>query len=145
MALRQSLTAFNRVEQFNDNKTEQVWDVFINEFGRASVLEDGETGWKIAQGLMRIEEINKTMLGKQSAQCFARQCVHVDRRTTAAGISRINISILHNTITGFHPFLLRLQGLPHKACCAYQKSCTLCCALLLVGGKIELFWIFTNY
>ena len=79
---------------------------------------------------------------EQSAQCFARQCVHVDRRTTAAGISRINISILRNITKAFHPFLLRLQGLPHKACCAYQKSCTRCCALLLVGGKIELFWIF---
>ena len=50
----------------------------------------------------------------------------------------------NNNTTPFHPSLLRLQGLPHKACCAYQKSCTRCCALLLVGGKIELFWIFTS-
>ena len=59
MALKESLTAFNRVAKFNDNKTEQVWEVFVDEFGRASVSEDGETGWKIAQGLMRIEEIDK--------------------------------------------------------------------------------------
>ena len=39
MALKETLTAFNRVEQFNDNKTEQVWDVFCVEFGRGNRIE----------------------------------------------------------------------------------------------------------
>ena len=64
--------------------------------------------------------------------------------------ARINISILRNTITGFHPFLLRLQGLPHKACCAYQKSCTRCCAATTSRRQnriiLDLYWqlIFDN-
>ena len=71
MALKESLTAFNRVAKFNDNKTEQVWEVFVDEFGRASVSEDGETGWKIAQGVMRIEEIDKTMSTTRAAEVIS--------------------------------------------------------------------------
>ena len=34
-----------------------------------------------------------------------------------------------------HPFLLCLQGLPRKACCAYQKSSTRCCATTTSRGQ----------
>ena len=47
-------TAFKRIEKFNDDKTEQVWELFRDEFARASVAEDGETGWRVAAGLMNI-------------------------------------------------------------------------------------------
>ena len=36
-------TAFKRIEKFNDDTTEQVWELFRDEFARASVAEDGET------------------------------------------------------------------------------------------------------
>ena len=52
MALQKEHTAFGRIVQFDDNKTEQVWDVFRDELGRASVAEDGVTGWRIAYGTM---------------------------------------------------------------------------------------------
>ena len=54
MALQKEHTAFGRIVQFDDNKTEQVWDVFRDEFGRASVAEDGVTGWKIAVAFLGI-------------------------------------------------------------------------------------------
>ena len=47
-------TAFKRIEKFNDDKTEQVWELFREEFARASVAEDSETGWRVAAGLMNI-------------------------------------------------------------------------------------------
>ena len=34
-------TAFKRINKFNDDKTEQVWELFREEFARASVAEDG--------------------------------------------------------------------------------------------------------
>ena len=34
-------TAFKRIEKFNGDKTEQVWELFREEFARASVAEDG--------------------------------------------------------------------------------------------------------
>ena len=36
-----SRTAFKRIKKFNDDKTEQVWELFREEFARASVAEDG--------------------------------------------------------------------------------------------------------
>ena len=71
MALKDSLTAFNRVAKFNDNKTEQVWEVFVDEFGRASVLEEGVTAWKVAQGVMRIKDIYQNMLTTCAAEVIS--------------------------------------------------------------------------
>ena len=48
-------TAFKRIEKFNDDKTEQVWELFRDEFARALVAEDGETSWRVAAGLMSID------------------------------------------------------------------------------------------
>ena len=39
-----------RTEQFNDNKTEQVWELFKNEFRNASRQLDGELGWAAGVG-----------------------------------------------------------------------------------------------
>ena len=61
MALQKEHTAFGRIVQFDDNKTEHVWDVFRDEFGRASVAEDCVTGWRIAEGTILIEKIDKKM------------------------------------------------------------------------------------
>ena len=71
MALQKEHTAFGRIVQFDDNKTEQVWDVFRDEFGRASVAEDGVTGWKIAEGVMQIEEIDKKMSEADTAKIIS--------------------------------------------------------------------------
>ena len=71
MALQKEHTAFGRIVQFDDNKTEQVWDVFRDEFGRASVAEDGVTGWKIAEGKMQIEEIDKKMSETETAKIIS--------------------------------------------------------------------------
>ena len=38
-------TAFGRIEKFEDNKTEQVWELFQEEFSRAVVSADGLTAW----------------------------------------------------------------------------------------------------
>ena len=48
-------TAFKRIEMFNDDRTEQVWELFRKEFSRAAVAEDGETSWRVAAGLMSID------------------------------------------------------------------------------------------
>ena len=71
MALQKEHTAFGRIVQFDDNKTEQVWDVFRDEFGRASMAEDGVTGWKIAEGMMQIEEIDKKMSEADTAKIIS--------------------------------------------------------------------------
>ena len=71
MALQKEHTAFGRIVQFDDNKTEQVWGVFRDEFGRASVAEDGVTGWKIAEGVMQIEEIDKKMSEAETAKIIS--------------------------------------------------------------------------
>ena len=42
-------TAFKRINKFNDDKTEQVWELFREEFARASVAEDGEIRTKLAR------------------------------------------------------------------------------------------------
>ena len=54
-----SHTAFKRIKKFNDDKTEQVWELFRDEFARASVAEDGETSWRCAAGIMSVDDINK--------------------------------------------------------------------------------------
>ena len=59
-------TAFKRIDKFNDDKTEQVWELFREEFARASVAEDGETSWRVAAGLMSIYEINKSTTGEDA-------------------------------------------------------------------------------
>ena len=43
MAQRIEGTAFARIEKFEDNKSEQVWELFQNEFMRAVISADGET------------------------------------------------------------------------------------------------------
>ena len=60
-------TAFKRIDKFNDDKTEQVWELFREEFARASVAEDGETSWRVAAGLMSIDEIDKSITEKDAA------------------------------------------------------------------------------
>ena len=60
-------SAFKRIEKFNDDKTEQVWELFRDEFARASVAEDGETSWRVAAGLMSIDEINKSITEEAAA------------------------------------------------------------------------------
>ena len=62
-----SRTAFKRIKKFNDDKTEQVWELFREEFARASVAEDGETSWRVAAGLMTIDEINKSTTEEDAA------------------------------------------------------------------------------
>ena len=61
MGERKELTALNRIEQFNDNKTEQVWELFKNDFRNASRQLDGELGWMLVSGGLSIEDINKQM------------------------------------------------------------------------------------
>ena len=62
-----SRTAFKRIEKFNDDKTEQVWELFREEFSRASVAEDGETSWRVAAGIMSIDEIDKSITEEDAA------------------------------------------------------------------------------
>ena len=62
-----SRTAFKRIEKFNDDKTEQVWELFREEFARASVAEDGETSWRVAAGIMSIDEIDKSITEEDAA------------------------------------------------------------------------------
>ena len=41
MAQRIEGTAFARIEKFEDNKSEQVWELFSDEFMRAVISADG--------------------------------------------------------------------------------------------------------
>ena len=50
MAQRIEGTAFARIEKFEDNKSEQVWELFCDMFMRAVVSADGETAWKLVSG-----------------------------------------------------------------------------------------------
>ena len=76
-------TAFKRIEKFNDDKTEQVWELFRDEFARASVAEDGETGWRVAAGLMSIDEINKSITEED-----ARLAMEVTKPSAVLHLSR---------------------------------------------------------
>ena len=61
MAQRIEGTAFARIEKFEDNKSEQVWELFSDEFMRAVISADGETAWKLVEGSSRIEDISKDL------------------------------------------------------------------------------------
>ena len=60
-------TAFKRINKFNDDKTEQVWELFREEFARASVAEDGETSWRVAAGITSVDDINKHITEEDAA------------------------------------------------------------------------------
>ena len=47
MGEKNGSSALLRIEQFNDNETEQVWELFKNEFQNASRQLDGELGWML--------------------------------------------------------------------------------------------------
>ena len=65
MGEKNGSSALMRIEQFNDNETEQVWELFKNEFQNASRQLDGELGWMLVSGELSIEDINKQMPGVQ--------------------------------------------------------------------------------
>ena len=71
MAQRIEGTAFARIEKFEDNKSEQVWELFSDEFMRAVVSADGETAWKLGSGNMRIEDISKDMSSEEASKLIA--------------------------------------------------------------------------
>ena len=60
-------TAFKRIEKFNDDKTEQVWELFREEFARASVAEDGETSWRCAAGIMSVDDFKNQISEEDTA------------------------------------------------------------------------------
>ena len=60
-------TAFKRIKKFNDDQTEQVWELFREEFARASVAEDGETSWRCAAGIMSVDDINQQISEEDTA------------------------------------------------------------------------------
>ena len=75
-------TAFKRINKFNDDKTEQVWELFREEFARASVAEDGETSWRCAAGIMSVDDINKQITeeeGQPSSRTLPRVLVPLFR------------------------------------------------------------------
>ena len=61
MGEKNGSSALMRIEQFNDNETEQVWELFKNEFQNASRQLDGELGWMLVSGALSIEDVNKQM------------------------------------------------------------------------------------
>ena len=71
MAQRIEGTAFARIEKFEDNKSEQVWELFSEEFMRAVVSADGETAWKLVNGDMRIEDISKELSSEEASKLIA--------------------------------------------------------------------------
>ena len=71
MAQRIEGTAFARIEKFEDNKSEQVWELFQNEFMRAVISADGETAWKLVEGSRRIEDISKDMSSEEASKLIA--------------------------------------------------------------------------
>ena len=61
MGERNGSSALMRIEQFNDNETDQVWELFKNEFQNASRQMDGELGWMLVSGGLSIQDISKQM------------------------------------------------------------------------------------
>ena len=52
MGEKNGSSALMRIEQFNDNETEQVWELFKNEFQNASRQLDGELRWMLVSGVV---------------------------------------------------------------------------------------------
>ena len=63
-----SRTAFKRIKKFNDDKTEQVWELFREEFARVSVAEDGETSWRVAAGPRSVSTQRRRPWGRNNVQ-----------------------------------------------------------------------------
>ena len=61
MGEKNGSSALTRIEQFKDNETEQVWELFKNEFRDASRQLDGALGWMLVSGGLCIEDVNKQM------------------------------------------------------------------------------------
>ena len=61
MGEKEGSSALMRIEQFKDNETEQVWELFKNEFRDASRQLDGELGWMLVSGELRVEDVKKDM------------------------------------------------------------------------------------
>ena len=61
MGEKEGSSALMRIEQFKDNETEQVWELFKNEFRDASRQLDGELGWMLVSGELRVEDVEKDM------------------------------------------------------------------------------------
>ena len=71
MGEKNESSALTRIEQFNDNKTEQVWELFENEFRNASRSLDGELGWLLVSGGLRVEDVKKEMSKETVAKLVA--------------------------------------------------------------------------
>ena len=71
MGEKNDSSALTRIEQFNDNKTEQVWELFENEFRNASRSLDGELGWLLVSGGLRVEDVKKEMSKETVAKLVA--------------------------------------------------------------------------
>ena len=64
-------SALKRIEQFNDNKTEQVWELFENAFRNASRSLDGELGWLLVSGGLSVADVKKEMSKETVAKLVA--------------------------------------------------------------------------
>ena len=85
-----------RIEQFNDNETEQVWELFKNEFRDASRQLDGELGWMLVSGELRIEDVKKDM----SKEIVAKLVADVAMGASSTCHSRRRGFLMQNRLEG---------------------------------------------
>ena len=80
MGEKNGSSALTRIEQFKDNETEQVWELFKNEFRDASRQLDGELGWMLVSGGLGIEDVNKQMPKEIVTRVFGCACAEPEAR-----------------------------------------------------------------
>ena len=71
MVLSKEHAVLTRIEQSNDNKTEQVWELFRQEFRNASRQLDGELGLLLASGALKVGDIHKEIRKDKVAKLVA--------------------------------------------------------------------------
>ena len=102
-----------RIEQFNDNETEQVWELFKNEFQNASRQLDGELGWMLVSGELSIEDINKQVPKEIVAKLVADVAMSASSTvpSSASWISNGDLTggQLTDAVTKMNPSKARLQ------------------------------------
>ena len=77
-------TAFARIAKFEDNKSEQVWELFKEEFMRAVAPAGGETAWRLVEGSRKMGDTSEDMSPSEAAKLIADIAMSTSAHVTIA-------------------------------------------------------------
>ena len=120
MGEKEGSSALMRIEQFNDNETEQVWELFKNEFRDASRQLDGELGWMLVSGELRIEDVKKDMSKEIVAKLVADVAMGASSTVPFAASWISNAEQTGGQLTDAG--VLLLQAACHQILAAYKEA-----------------------